>query len=113
MKIPQNFTQPLDPSPMARYQSLDTGESLKADDPKRGVWYSTRCTFWTDDWTRLASNRGIPCCPYCGAVGYQITFQEWDDGAKAYEKQGHPGYVKRLNALKDVQCGPIPDEVTE
>lgn len=53
------------------------------------------CTFWTDDWEALrARTRGsTPCCPYCGAVGFEINGDEWWRQIHQHERNGHPGYA--------------------
>lgn len=73
-----------------------------ADDPKRMLWYGP-CGYWTDNW-HLVATQSIPCCPTCGAVGFQGTFEEWMNGAKRFQADGHPAYVNFLNAAKE-KCG--------
>lgn len=73
------------------------------------VFYG-HCTFWTDDWElmrRARAERGslIPCCPYCGSVGYEIDKQKWWAQARAHEANWHPGYVAMLEWGKN-QCFP-------
>lgn len=79
----------------------ESGEKTTADDPKRVLWYSSRCGYWTDDWDKLTKvGPGIPACPHCQAVGFQTTAENWDRGIDAYEAQD-PGYKERL---KQEQC---------
>lgn len=53
-------------------------EECNKDDPSRYVFYSAKCTYWTDDFSKLGrTGFGIPCCPVCGMVGFQCTFEEW------------------------------------
>ena len=83
-----------------RFVRLD-GTVTRADDPMRGVW-SGPCGYWTDDWTKLGrTGLGIPCCPACGAPGFQHDGEEWFGGAKRYELDGHPGYEAELLARKE------------
>lgn len=57
----------------SKYQRLD-GTVTTADDPERGVWYSVRCPFWTDEWDTLKLLGGtLPVCPHCESVGMQAT----------------------------------------
>ena len=40
---------------------------------------------------------GLPCCPHCGSVLFQIEAPKWFAGADRYEREGrdgtpHPGY---------------------
>lgn len=87
----------------AKYQRLDTGEPTTSDDPKRGVWYSVTCTFWTDEWDLLkVVGPGIPCCPYCNSVGFQIDADRWSVPDQ-YEAE-HPGYREQLASYKNAPC---------
>jgi len=66
------------------------------------IWYGL-CTYWTDDWDALTptpENKGIPSCPECGSVGFQMTVQEWNEGIKTYEADDNPGYGAFINELK-------------
>lgn len=59
------------------------------------------CTFWSDDWKGMREQRvlnggaadSIPCCPFCGSVGFEIPKTKWLADAARYEAAGHPGYV--------------------
>ncbi len=76
-----------------------TGQATIATDPNRLIWYSSNCSFWTDDWGQIAKVGGIPCCPTCQAPGFQTTAQEWEFGISTYDKV-KPGYSVWLNGLK-------------
>ena len=111
--------------PETRFQRADGTPTQRAD-PHRLLWYSTRCTYWTDDWPKLSSTGsrmmtlhgrsgpervdtgGIPCCPECGAVGFQAEAGGWLASAKAHDEK-HPGYYEWLLANKET-CGPFPDK---
>jgi hypothetical protein len=76
------------------------------------IWYGF-CTFWTDDWGQLSATpvpegaaiqAGIPCCPECGSVGYQIDADEWWEGVQKME-EASPGYFKFIKGLKNVCHG--------
>lgn len=80
------------------------GELTTLDDPSRLLWYGP-CGYWTDDWERVKTpNRGIPCCPTCGAPGFQNTAGKWFEGAQQFQSAGNPGYLNFLNAEKE-KCG--------
>lgn len=69
------------------------------------VWYSSkaRCQYWTDDWSTLGSvGPGIPCCPHCKAVGYQMPKTQWDAEVEHHAKSTQ-GY-KELVAQQRNQC---------
>ena len=42
------------------------------------VWCSAQCSYWTDNFDDLSETdeASIPCCPYCGMVGYQVELDE-------------------------------------
>ena len=66
------------------------------------IWYGF-CTYWTDDWDALTptpENKGIPSCPECGSVGYQMTLQDWNEGIERYEADDNPGYGTFVTELK-------------
>lgn len=64
------------------------------------VWYGL-CGYWTDDWSKLRTvGSGIPCCPECGAVGFQQSADEWWRQVDAYEAAGHSGYRAKVEADK-------------
>lgn len=92
-----------DLDPHASFQRLDNGRPTNADDPLRGVWYSSggSCGYWTDDWQKVANGGGIPCCPVCRCPGMQATFREWMEGAERFQAEGHPHYVEFLSFHKE------------
>ncbi len=72
------------------------------------IWYGF-CTFWTSDWGKLSKTGepmgfGIPCCPDCGSVGFQIDADEWWEGVQRVE-EATPGYFKFIKELKDTCHG--------
>jgi len=67
------------------------------------IWYGF-CTYWTDDWDFLKptpENKGIPSCPECGSVGFQMTIQDWNQGIAKYEVPDNPGYAVFVTELKE------------
>lgn len=68
------------------------------------LWYGG-CGYWTADWSKLANTqadrRGVPLCPGCGAPGFIADKSKWWDGAKQFEQDGHPGYVKFLRRNRE------------
>lgn len=86
---------------MARATMTEPGLACALDDPKRAVWYSARCTFWTDDWSRLALvGPGIPCCPHCKCPGMQTDWEDWMNGVEGYDAK-NPGYKSFIMGLLD------------
>lgn len=88
---------------MSKYRRLDTGESVAADDPERGIWYSAGCGYWTDDWSQLSCfGAGIPCCPHCNCPGMQTTAREWFVVLPEFLRS-HPRYDEWL-PISDKHC---------
>lgn len=72
-----------------QYLTLD-GKRTIAEDPNRGVWYSSNCYYWTDDWSKLVKmGPGIPCCPVCKSPGFQSVAYQFlrSDGDSALPKK--------------------------
>lgn len=76
------------------------------------VWYGF-CTFWTDDWGQLSATpspegaaikSGLPCCPDCGSVGYQVDKGDWEEGVGKLEA-AEPGYAKFIAGVKELCHG--------
>ncbi len=84
---------------------LKNGSPTTADDPQREVWYpaSIKCGYWTDDWSKLNTYKGLRVCPECGCVGMQITAKKWIAVPREFLK-GHPRYDEWLVHCKE-QCG--------
>lgn len=78
------------------------GQPTTQDDPERLMWYSARCTYWTDDWSKLVLSTGsrIPCCPNCGSPGFQGEMEPWIESAIAYADT-NPGYYQFLLGVKE------------
>lgn len=83
-----------------------SGVSLRTD----LIWYGL-CSYWTDDWSKLSDTgekqgvgkgHGIPCCPICGAVGFEQSATDWWRQVDEYEADGHPGYRAQVMAQKEV-----------
>ena len=92
-----------------RFQTLD-GQRTHEADPRRGIWYSASCTYWTDDWTTLKRLElyPIPACPHCGSPGLQTTAEEWDTGVRNFATS-HPHYAEFVDSLKSAPCQRLVD----
>lgn len=83
-------------------------EECNKDDPSRYVFYSAKCTYWTDDFSKLGRTKfGIPCCPICSSVGFQTTFEEWMTAALEHatrlNEERYCGYIESLKE-KHLPC---------
>jgi hypothetical protein len=58
------------------------------------IVYSAHGTWWDSISKAATKPSGLPCCPVCGSVLFEMDSEEpWWDGACRYEADGHPGYV--------------------
>lgn len=96
-----------------------------AKDPSRLLWYGPNCTYWTDDWDKMSAQSmpgapiltypggvkkpapGIPCCPVCGSVGFQMEIRDWDAGIARFMRE-NPGYdyAKAIADVKEICTEP-------
>lgn len=77
------------------------GRPTTANQPDRLLWYSVKCSYWTDDFDKLTKmGPGIPCCPHCKSPGFQDEAGRWLDGAKKFDEK-EPGYSDFLNRMKE------------
>lgn len=65
------------------------------------IWYGV-CSYWTDDWSKLGSYKGMPVCPVCGKPGFQEEAKRWL-GAVAEANAENPGYAEFMLSIKE-QC---------
>ena len=80
----------------------ENGNPTTANDRSRLLWYSARCGYWTDDWSKVKTTiGGIPCCPECGCVGLQVEAGKWEDGIIRFEKDNNPGYSDFVSKYKE------------
>lgn len=82
------------------------GQPTTVENDKRMMWYSSRCTYWTDNWGKLArTGPGIPCCPKCGSVGYESAWDQFDRSSKRYDEKAAEGYYVFLQEVKEKCLG--------
>ncbi len=73
------------------------------------IVYGVRCTWWGNIEEAGKLSNGIPCCPQCGSVLFQIDKKEWHDGISKVEKE-KPGYKDFVQWLHDCKmCFPSYD----
>lgn len=84
-----------------------TAEETSADDPKRAVWSSLGCGYWTDDFSRLRKDdeeERLYFCPDCGSPGRVMPMDRWEDINGRINK-AHPGYSVVLEKMHNVCLG--------
>lgn len=87
---------------MSEYRDLQ-GRKTNATDSNRMVWSSARCTFWTDDFSKLKAynSTGIPTCPHCNSPGYESVYTSWERSAKRHDAEVKEGYYSFLQEYKE------------
>lgn len=62
--------------------------------------YGARCA-WFGSISEVAHNNGLPCCPHCSSVLFEVASEEvWWDGVDRYEAAGHPGYRSMVEWMR-------------
>lgn len=67
------------------------------------IAYGMACT-WHDDKANVAVDRGLPCCPHCKGLLFEMTEPEWLVGV-AKHNVAHPGYARFIVWAKG-KCHP-------
>lgn len=56
------------------------------------IAYGATCSWW-DDKNKVATKpSGLPCCPQCGGVLFEIEESAWWDGVDSWEEKGVEDY---------------------
>lgn len=60
---------------------------------RQRIVYGARCTWW-DGIAKVGKlGSGLPCCPHCRNVLFEMDNEEqWWAGVDRHETDGHPGY---------------------
>ncbi len=62
--------------------------------------YGARCA-WFGPISAISTRGGLPCCPHCGSVLYELPDEkQWWDGVDKYDAE-HPGYRKFVEWMAD------------
>ena len=56
--------------------------------------YGACCKWWDTIDKTARTESGLPCCPNCGGVLFQLPLDEWWKDVDRYEANGNPGYRK-------------------
>lgn len=55
--------------------------------------YGARCGWWGTIQEIGRHSSGLPCCPVCKGVLFELpNMEDWWAGVDKYEAAGHPGY---------------------
>lgn len=87
-----------EPYPEAVLEALerDAGITFKGrgvNPPDARLCYGANCTWFGSihETKQIGGSRGIPCCPHCGGVLFEMSDEgEWWRGIDEYERGTHP-----------------------
>lgn len=69
------------------------------------VVYGARCTWWGLISEASAKPSGLPCCPHCGGVLFEVPSEtEWWAGVDQAERDGRAGYRAFIEWLRGRCC---------
>lgn len=61
--------------------------------PDERLCYGVGCTWFGPIQEVKITETGLPCCPYCGSMLYEMANEaEWWESVDQHERAGHPGY---------------------
>lgn len=69
------------------------------------IVYGVHCAWWDSIGKCRVHPNGLPCCPHCGSVLYQVDEKAWWQGVDEHEAQGNPGYRKLVEWMRG-RCYP-------
>lgn len=70
-----------------------------SDDPR--IVYSARCSWWDSIDKTAKTSSGLPCCPNCHSVLFEIeNIEAWWTAVDHFEKSSHKGYRKFVEWLR-------------
>lgn len=65
------------------------------------IVYGARCVWWDNiEGAALHRDSGLPCCPHCGSVLFQVEEATWWQHVEAHEAAGNPDYRKLIEWLR-------------
>lgn len=74
--------------------------------PDTRIVYGAQCCYWGPiQSVGVQRGSGLPCCPYCGGLLFEMEDEEQlMRGARAYDQSGHLGYVGFLMWARGRKC---------
>lgn len=78
------------------------------------IAYGAHCQWWDDKRkaaTKDGTRDGLPCCPHCGGVLFEIDDVDWYKSVRLYDERGHPGYVAFVDWMRG-RCFPTQFQAT-
>lgn len=74
------------------------------------IVYGARCVWWDSIDKVAAKPSGLPCCPSCGGVLFEMASEsEWWASVRRHETEQEPGYAAFVEWLRG-KCYPTADE---
>lgn len=69
------------------------------------VAYGAGCTWWDDKVNVSTTPSGLPCCPHCGGVLFEMEGDAFTEGARTYEHPDVENYYEFLMWMRG-KCYP-------
>ena len=78
------------------------------------IVYGAMCLWWDSIDKVSKTPTGLPCCPHCGGVLFEMaSLEEWNQTVDTFEKESpSPGYREFINWLRG-KCFPTPTAARE
>lgn len=73
---------------------------MRKGEPSNLVVYGMNCRWWDGIENIGHREGGLPCCPHCRGVLFQMDIDDWWKAVTKYEEAGHPGYRAFIEWLK-------------
>ncbi len=74
------------------------------------IVYGARCLWWDNiEGAALRSDNGLPCCPHCGSVLFQVEEATWWERVDGIDRETVPGYRKLVEWVRG-KCFPSMGE---
>ena len=77
---------------------------IKDPEPKDFIVYGANCVWWDSINKASRKSTGLPACPHCDGVLFEVSSEEWFKKTNEYEK-AHSGYKKFIEWLRG-KCFP-------
>lgn len=74
------------------------------------IVYGATCAWWDSIDKVSKTPGGLPCCPHCGGVLFEMPTEEaWWRSVDTHERNGHPGYRWFITWLRGKCFGGFPE----
>ena len=68
------------------------------------IVYGATCVWWDDIENAVTLPSGLPCCPHCNGVLFQVSREKWEDGVERFTKEKNDPQYPFLTAFMKGKC---------